>query len=434
MSPTSSSSRLWPITISHAIQSYWDHRSMKALLVNKFYWMKGGSEAVFFGDKALLEANGHDVVPFSMQDSKNVPSEYSDSFVSNIDYTSGKIRDKITSAARIVFSMEARKKMRQLVQKTSPDVAHFHIFQHQISPSVFAPLRKAGIPIVLTLHDLKPICPNYKMFTHGEVCERCKGRKFYNCVKHKCTKGSTGKSLVNMVEMYFHYFAGYYQNVDRYVAVSRFYQRKMIEFGFSEDQVVYIPNYIDCEDFAPSGSDDDYALYFGRLSEEKGLETLLEAAKLQPDIRILIAGTGPAEDALKQLAASLNLDNVEFVGFQTGEAMRNLLDRASFTVLPSKWYENCPMSVLESLAMEKPVVGANIGGIPDLIADGVDGFLYDNRSPADLAEKMDRLWQDKALRRTFGQTGRSKVAAEFNPQKHYDQLIALYQDIGVGSD
>lgn len=402
---------------------------MNILSVNKFYWRKGGSEAVFFGEKELLESRNHKVVPFSMQNQGNCKSEYSEYFVKEANYDASGILEKLNSAATVIYSLEAKRKISELLKVFVPDIAHFHIFQHQISPSVFGPLRKLNVPLVLTLHDLKPICPNYKMYTQGHVCEECKGRKFYNCFSNKCTKGSMLKSLVSTVEMYLHYMLGYYQNVDRYIAVSKFYQQKMIEFGFPEHQVSYLPNYIDTSTYPISTRDDGYVLSFGRLSEEKGIETLIEGAALCPDIPVVIAGTGPEEKALKELAAIRNVKNVSFVGFKTGAALQELIANSSFAVITSRWYENCPMSVLESLAFGKPVIGANIGGIPELIEDGIDGIIYQTGDHEDLAKKMQTLWQMGSQRAEMGRAGRGKVEQKFNPDIHYDQLIKIYTEL-----
>lgn len=401
---------------------------MNILQVNKFHWMKGGSEAAYFGLMELLQKHGHQVVPFSMKDSRNLPSEYNDFFVEQIDYDSPGIFPKISAAAKIVYSLDAKAKMGALLDTFSPDIAHFHIFQHQISPSVFGPLRKKNVPLVLTLHDLKPLCPNYKMLCDGRICELCKGAKFYHCVKNKCAKGSRIKSLVSTVEMYFHYFRGYYQSVDRYIAVSDFFRKKMIEFGFDERQVVTIPNSIDASRFAFSAEDDGYGLYFGRLSEEKGVGTLLQALSACPEIPFLIVGTGPLEAVLRQQAADLKL-RVKFYGFQKGEELQGLIRKASFTVVPSEWYENCPMSVLESLSIGKPVIGAHIGGIPELIAERVDGLTFKPGDVDELAAKMRFLWQDPTLRKAMGRRGRDKVERDYNPEKHYNSIMALYHEV-----
>jgi len=402
---------------------------MNILSVNKFFWRKGGSETVFFGEKALLESKGHQVVPFSMKSSQNLDSEYDQYFVEEIDYDSSGAIPKIKAAATILFSFDARKKIKSLLNVFTPDIAHFHIFQHQITASVFGPLRKVNVPLVLTLHDLKPICPNYKMYTNGHVCEECKGRKFYKCLSNKCTKDSTAKSLISTAEMYLHYMLGYYQNVDHYIAVSQFYKQKMIDFGFREDQVSYLPNYIDTTNYNVSDVDKNYVLFFGRLSEEKGVETLISAAKLCPDIPVVIAGSGPDENNLKELADSLQVENIKFVGFKTGSELSALISESSYTVITSKWYENCPMSVLESLAYGKPVIGAEIGGIPELISDGTDGLVYKSGDHTDLAAKMHTLWAMGDKRIAMGKAGREKVEKNFSPDAHYEKLMEIYNKV-----
>lgn len=402
---------------------------MKIISVNKFFWQKGGSEAVFFGEKSLLESKGHTVVPFSMADDKNQASEYSQYFVKNVDYETAGGAAKLISAMNIIYSFEAKSKMKQLLEVFTPDVAHFHIFQHQISPSVFGPLKKKKVPLVLTLHDLKPICPTYKMYSNDEVCEACKGGKFYNCFVKKCTKGSRFKSLINSVEMYFHYFLGYYQGVDRYIAVSQFYRDKMIEFGFSPKQVVCIPNYIDASKFERPYGDKGYALFFGRLSYEKGVDHLLDAIALTPDVPLYIAGTGPSEEHLKQIVDERDLSHVKFLGFVSGDELLDLIAKASFTVVPSIWYENCPMSVLESLALQTPVIGAEIGGIPELVIHEKDGYIYPAEDAQALADTMKKMMADIGCRQQMGEAGRKKIIEQFNETTHYQKLIDLYKEI-----
>lgn len=402
---------------------------MNILSVNKFYWRKGGSESVFFGEKKLLEEHGHSVVPFSMKNPHNLHSDYDRYFADSVDFEINGLLGKVSAACKVLYSFDSRNKIKQLLDEIVPDIAHFHIFQHQISPSVFGPIKKRKIPLILTLHDLKPICPNYKMLTHDGICERCKGRKFYNCLLHKCTKESRLNSLVNSIEMYFHYAMGYYQGVDKYIAVSRFYRDKMIEFGFPSKQVVHIPNFIDLSLYQPSGEDDGYGLYFGRLSEEKGCITLLQALAITPDIPFLFIGSGPQEEMLQEKARELDLVNVKFLGFKSGEELKSLVANASFVVIPSEWYENCPMSVLESFALEKPVIGAHIGGIPELIEDGEDGLTFESGNVDSLAQKIDELWKDPSRRAKMGKTGRLKIQRNYNPESHYEQLMDVYQSV-----
>ena len=399
---------------------------MNILSVNKFYWRKGGSEAVFFGEKELLENNGHTVWPFSMQSADNLESEFSRYFVDEVDYESPSKIDKLKNASKIIYSFDARKKMDQFLRDYTPDVAQFHIFQHQISVSTFGPLRKRGIPIILTVHDLKPMCGNYKMYADGQVCEACKGGKHINCVKKRCNDGSLGKSLINTVEMYFHQARGYYDWVDQYITVSKFYRDKMIEWGFPESQVTYLPNYIDFEKVPSGTGTGKHVLFLGRLSQEKGVEQILSEARQNSDIPHVIAGTGPAEEGLRQEAARLGVNNVEFVGFQTGEALQQLIMDSRVTLIPSIWYENCPMSVLESFAYGKPVVGSRIGGIPELIDEGVDGATFAVGNTNEFAQAVRTFWDDPAFAAEAGQAGKAKVEQRFNKQAHYDALMDIY--------
>ncbi|MEN8217046.1 MAG: glycosyltransferase family 4 protein [Pseudomonadota bacterium] len=399
---------------------------MNILSINKFYWRKGGSEAVFFGEKELLEKYGHTVVPFSMKHPNNLSSSFSKYFVNEVDYNATGLINKINNGTKIIFSFEARRKMEWLLQNYQPDVAHFHIFQHQISPSVLGPLKKRGIPIIFTLHDLKPICPVYTHYLRGGICEKCQGRKFYHCVLNKCTMNSRFKSLINTVEMYLHYLLGYYQNVDKYIAVSQFYKQKMIENCFESEKIVYLPNFINVEQYPLSNEDDGYILYFGRLSEEKGIEILLNAAKHCPQVKFVIVGTGPQEEELKKAAQFLK--NVYLTGFKSGSELIKLITHSAFTVIPSQWYENCPMAILESFACGKPVLGARIGGIPELIDEPEDGFCFEPKNLSDLIEKINILYNlGKKSRLEMGKHGRAKIEQKFSPVLHYEKLLDIYK-------
>lgn len=402
---------------------------MKLLFVNKYYWKKGGSESVFFSEKQMMEDAGHNVIPFSMASNKNEQTPYSKYFVDEVDYDKGGLVNKFSSAAKIIYSFDAKSKMKSLLREFPPDLAHFHIFQHQISPSVFGPLKQKKVPIILTLHDLKPICPSYKYYVNGKVCEACVGGKFINCFKNKCTKGSTLGSLVNTVEMYFHSAMGYYKNVDRYIAVSLFYKQKMIEAGYPDEQISYLPNYIDANEFTPDCEDKGYMLYFGRLSEEKGISTYLDSALQNQDIPYYIVGTGPLEDELKDKVTANQISNVHFLGFKQGEELKKLLSQSTCVVVPSEWYENCPMTILEAYAAGRPVIGAKIGGIPELIEVGIDGLTFEPGNAQELTEKISWIWDNRSMAREMGLKGRKKIEEKFNAQLHYAGLMAIYNSV-----
>ena len=248
-------------------------------------------------------------------------------------------------------------------------------------------------------------------------------------MKNKCTKGSRLGSLVNTAEMYFHYAMGYYQGVDRYIAASRFHSQKMQEAGFPESQIEYLPNYIDAQLYDSSLAEQSYVLYLGRLSEEKGVSTLFQAARENISIKHLIVGTGPLEDSLKQEAAALSLTNVEFLGFRQGDELKRILSQATCVVVPSVLYENCPMTVLEAFAAGRPVIGANIGGIPELIEQEQDGLVFEPKNAADLAEKVRWIWENRSKAREMGMLGRKKIEEKFNAEQHYDGLMRIYESV-----
>ena len=403
-------------------------KPLSILSVNKFFWRKGGSEAVFFAEKELLESRGHRVVPFSMAHPKNEPSEYAEYFVSQVDYETPGLGNKLSSALKVLYSMEARRKIDSLLNGFTPDVAHLHVFQHQISPSILGPLKKRGIPVVYTLHDLKPLCPTYRCFLDGVVCEACSGRRFYNCTLKKCTKGSLSKSIVNTAEMYLHHWLGYYEQIDHYIAVSRFYREMMIREGFPADKLSHVPNCVDSSAFPLSDSDDGYVLYFGRLSDEKGVDLLVDCARMAPEIQFVIAGTGPSSMALRNAAAGL--DNFNMVGHKSGSELTDLIGRCALTTLPTRWFENCPMSVLESLAMGKPVVGARIGGVPELISEGRDGYCFVPGSADDCVGKIKKILELSATSRSsMGRKGREKLESEFSAESHYERLMSIYRSL-----
>lgn len=402
---------------------------MNVLMVNKFFHYKGGSETVFFSEMDMLEKLGNKVVPFAMKSELNGPSIYDNYFVEEVDYTKPGFFNKIICASKIIYSFDARKKILQLLKSEEITVSHFHIFQHQISPSVFGPLKDRNIPIILSLHDLKPICPNYKYYVNGNTCEACSGGEFINCFRKKCTKGSSFGSLVNTVEMYFHRMMGYYENVDRYIAVSKFYKRKMIEAGFEEEKISYLPNYIDTEDFYSDGKDNRYVLYFGRLSEEKGVATLIKSAEINKDITHYIVGTGPLDEGLRYEVQNKSLTNIKFLGFKTGNELKRLLSECTCVVVPSEWYENCPMTILEAFASSKPVIGSNIGGIPELIENGIDGYTFEPGDEMDLADKVRTLWNEPSLCLEMGLKGLEKVKNNFNAEMHSRGLINIYNEV-----
>jgi glycosyltransferase involved in cell wall biosynthesis len=403
---------------------------LKVLLANKFFYLKGGGEVYLFDVIALLQAHGHQVIPFAMRHELNPASDYDSFFVDGVNFDEQRSwRGDVRKALRILYSREAKRKMEALLDLNRPDMAHIHNIYHQISPSILPALKRRGLPVVMTVHDLKLLCPNYRMRTHGAICERCKPRRFYQAVLHRCVKDSVMASAVCAVESYLHRYSGIYQNnVDKFVTPSRFYQRKLIEWGMPEKKIVFIPNFARLNRFVPDYDGEDYFVYFGRLVEEKGLLTLVQAMRRVQKGSLLIVGDGPLAGALQHAIHEYRLQNVRLTGFKRDAELANLIRRAKFTIVPSEWYENCSLALIESYAWGKPVLGARIGGISEMIEEGKTGLLFEPSSSDDLAEKIDYLFAHGDIAARMGKNARAKAEKEYSSERHYAELMRLYSE------
>ena len=402
------------------------------LSINNYYYRRGGAEVVFLEQNRLFEEIGWQVVPFAMQHSKNLPSVWQDYFIDEIEFGNDySLAEKIVNTGKIIYSFEARKKIAALAEKTQPDIAHAHNIYHHISPAIFGKLKAMGIPTVLTLHDLKIACPSYEMLTHDGICERCKGGAIWNVALHKCIKQSRVLSSVIMMESAIQRLLGCYsQDVDRFVTPSRYYLEKLVEWGWPRERFTYIPNFVDAREFVPNDNVGKAFVYFGRLGPEKGLVTFIKAIALA-GAKGWLVGTGPLEQKLRELAQSLNAD-VEFLGFKTGQDLADAISGARAMVLPSEWYENAPMSVMEAYALERPLIGADIGGIPELVKVGETGVLFPSGDAEALAE---RLREFSALSDAdilaMGKAGRRWVEQDFTAARYRERLVELYASMGV---
>lgn len=379
----------------------------------------------------LLESKGHRVVPFAMDHPKNFHSSYSKYFVSYIDYVES-LRDfglttGLKAASRAVYSREAKKKMEGLISDFEPDIAHLQNIHNHLTPSILYSLKENNIPVVWTLHDYKLICPNTSFLRDGKICERCKKTRYYNAPIAKCKKGSFTASLLASAESYVHRMLRIQDLVDVFVAPSNFLMKKLIEYGFDEDRIISMPNFINLDGDNGPVDVGDYIIYSGRLSPEKGVDVLVEAARGIRGAHFIIAGEGPHREALERQAASVTSSRVDFVGHQPQEKMRELIRAARFVVLPSKCYENCPYSILEAFSFGKPVIGARIGGVPELINDGTNGLLFEPDNVPDLIEKIQCLLKDDSLVGGMGNKAKEKTKREYSPGAYYKNLMSVYK-------
>ena len=402
------------------------------LSINNYYYRRGGAEVVFLEQNKIFEKLGWTVIPFSMKHAKNETTEWENYFVNEIEYgTDDEWHNKFINAFKIIYSWEAENKLESLIDTIKPDVAHLHNIYHHLSPSILPVLKKNGVPTVMTLHDLKLLCPSYLMLNASGVCEKCKGGHIYNVVTNKCMKQSLPLSSLIFSETLVHRLSKIYKkNIDTFILPSKFYLNKFIEWGWEPDRLIHIPNFVDVDLLKPNYQPGKYFVFFGRLSKEKGVRTLIHAAH-EANVELKIIGNGPLEDELKSLVSGLGA-NVTFLGFQTGEALHKTIGNAKAVVLPSEWYENAPMSVMESYALGKPVIGANIGGIPELIREGETGITFESANTENLSHALIQFnsMKDEAVIE-MGKTARQWVENEYTVKMYSERLHHLYARLGV---
>jgi glycosyltransferase involved in cell wall biosynthesis len=402
------------------------------LSINNYHYYRGGADAVFLHHNQLFRDWGWQVVPFAMTHAKNLPTPWSAYFVDEIEFGERySFVEKLVRAPKTIYSFEARRKLARLLEVAPPDVCHAHNIYHHISPSVLGLLRQRRIPVVLTLHDLKVACPAYTMLAADGICERCRGGRLHNVVLHRCLKGSVSLSLLAFAEAVVHKALGSYRHcVSRFVVPSRFYLAKLSEWGLPAAQLTYIPNFIEPERYRPQYRPGNGFLYFGRVAREKGLATLIRAAALSGS-RLMIAGAGPQLEELRRQAQEQGTA-VDFPGYLSGESLHAAIRNARAVVLPSEWYENAPVSMLEAYALGKPVIGARIGGIPELLREGETGVGFESGQVESLAAALRAVTESPDQRlEEMGRTARRWVESEFTALCYRDRMAQLYSELDV---
>lgn len=369
---------------------------MKILMVNKFLYPKGGAETYIFKLGQALESRGHQVQYFGMEHPGRIVGNRVNAYTSNMDFHGGSRLGKLLYPVKTIYSREARKKIRQVLEDFQPDVCHLNNFNYQLTPSIILEIRKwekkSGHPckIIYTAHDYQLVCPNHMCRNPNTNvnCEKCLGGCFLSCIKGRCIHGSLAKSVIGAAEGCFWKWMGVYRQIDHIICCSHFMKTKLDTNPVLAGKTVALHNFAEPVEQKKTQKK-DYVLYFGRYSQEKGVATLVQVAKQLPEIPFIFAGSGPLEQLLE------GVSNIQNVGFQTGSALETLIREARFTVYPSEWYENCPFSVMESQMYGTPVLGANIGGIPELIQPGVTGELFEYGNSEMLKTKIRMLWEER---------------------------------------
>jgi len=401
---------------------------MHVLQLNNYHFVKGGAERYYFEVSKVLEKHGNRVLHFSVEDKDNVPSAYSAYFGRAMSFdTDQGILKKIETASRMLYSFENKNKMKNFLAKYDVDIAHAHNIYHRICPSVFDVLRRKNIPIVMTLHDYKLGCSIYTFYRDGRICNECLSIGKRRIIKNRCTKGTLTLSLFHWLEAKLHGLLDIYnKNVSFFICPSLFSLKKHAEIGIPENKLIHISNFISVADYEPDYENQDYILFVGRLSQEKGILTLLKAVK-DIDLTLKVVGDGPMREEYEAYARNNKINNVVFEGYKSDEDLRALFKNAAFLVIPSEWYENAPMTILESFAYGKPVIGADIGGIPEMVLDGRTGLLFKSGDYLELHEKIKYLLVNPSTIAQMGKESRKKAEEEYNSEVHHQKLMKVYE-------
>lgn len=406
-----------------------NERVVRVLIANKFYARRGGAESVVLQTQRLLERAGHEVIPFAMAQDGGEASEWSSFFVPTRAYFDGPRLGRVRHSLAAIYSFDARRRLRALLREASPDVAHLHNIYHQLTLSIVDELRAAGVPIVMTLHDYKAACPNYQLLTHDGLCQRCVGGAYWNAVRHRCLKRSLAGSAIAAAEAYLNRMRRQYAKVDLFLAPSRFLRDVMIRAGLPAGRIEVLPNAVRAAAEPRPVPRSPKFVYVGRLSEEKGLDVLLDAsARLPSGIEIVIVGGGPLDAHLRQRVERERLP-VRMRGFASSEEVVVELSSASAALLPSQCYENCPMAILEAGAVGVPTIASDIGGVPELIAPDVDGVLVPPGDVAALASAMTDLADEPRRATALGAAAHARVAERHSEDAYGEALLIRYEGV-----
>ena len=378
---------------------------MRILMINKFLYPNGGSETYMFQLGEYLAHNGHDVQYFGMEHPDRCVGNTANAYTSTMDFHTSKGLSKISYALRTIYSTEARKKLHLVLDDFKPEVIHLNKFNYQLTPSILVEIMKwkkessCGCRIIYTAHDFQLICPNHQLFNpiENKICEKCIGSgnmRFFNCVKGKCVHSSSVRSLLGFCEAYYWNMRSIYRYLDAVICPSNFMKNKLDTNPLLASKTVFLRNFTGTNPKAVADTSElkklpkRYVLYFGRFSAEKGIGTLLKAAEALPDIPFVFAGSGPLREQVDKIK------NITNVGFLSGGLLYGVIQNASFSIVPSEVFDNCPYAAIESLMLGTPVLGANIGGIPELIQHGKTGELFRSGDADDLKNKIRALWED----------------------------------------
>ncbi|MFY1637074.1 glycosyltransferase [Solwaraspora sp. WMMB335] len=399
--------------------------------MNKFLYRRGGAEGYLLDLAELQRIGGNEVAYFGMTHPDNdSPLRYAEHFPSYVELEPPPrgLRPRLAAAGRMLWSPASRRGLARVIADFAPDVIHLHNIYHQLSPSVLAAARAAGVPCVLTLHDYKLACPSYQMLDRGMVCDACVGGGPLHAARRRCKDGSASASTLLAVESWIHRQLRAYGPVGVFVSPSRFLADVMRRAGVYPDRMRVINHFVDTSAIAVKPAPGGGVLFAGRISPEKGVDVLVEAVAAVPHgTTVDVAGDGPALPAVRALADRVAPGRVRFHGRLDKHRLQALIRSSAVVAVPSRWHENQPMAVLEAFASGVPVVGTDLGGLPELISPGVDGEVVPAGDPAALGAALGKLVADPDRAYEMGRAARSKIDSQFTPELHLARLRDAYR-------
>ncbi|HLZ43901.1 MAG TPA: glycosyltransferase family 4 protein [Candidatus Sulfotelmatobacter sp.] len=387
---------------------------MKVLFVHSAYQQFGGEDSVVRAEMELLRSRGDEVRLYGRH---------------NDEIKQFGLTQKTLLLPQTVYSWKTSGELRDVVRQFKPDVAFIHNVYPLISPSAYHTLHQLGVPAVQVLHNFRPFCPNGFYYTQGRICEACRDGNYLNAVKNRCYKDSYTFSALYGLTLGINRLEGMIEKISGFVCLTEFFRIKMREAGVPESKLFVRPNFVDASALNGGTKVGSYGLFMGRLSAEKGCWTLIRAFEKLPQVPLKIVGTGPMEQELREYVRDRNLENIEFLGFKSGTEKWEILRNAFCLVLPSEWYENFPVTVLEAFMASKPVVASRMGGLPYIVEEGKSGLLFEAGKADELAQRIQQLASSREDAARMGQCGRGMSETKYGPDQAYRNLMNIFSQV-----
>ena len=409
---------------------------MRVLSIHNFYYVTGGSDRCFFDLNELLASKGHEVIAFSTKDPRNLYSDYQRYFSPQLDFdVSRKSLKQIKSFLNMLYSFSSKRSLENLINYIYPDVAHLHNIYGRISPSILPLLKKHHIPVVQTIHDSKYVCPNHRMFANGSICEECRGGQYYKAILKRCTHGSAVFGAALALEAYIHRWINIYDKyIDAFICPSFFLKDKLVGQGIDPRKVFVLPNFVSLPNSDNYLNPNIDGLYLGSLIPEKGVEVLIRSLSGLEGGRFKVIGDGYMKSFLKKIVREKvpsGGPSIEFTGHLNSQTLRKEISMTLMVIVPSVWYENSPMAILEAFAQGKPVIASRIGGIPEMVIEGETGLLFEPGNSFSLREKMSAMLSNRDRTIQMGKNAREWVRENRSPENYFRQLMSIYSKVGA---